>query len=127
MSGLRCVRVSPLISLYRVREQKPRLYAETHCDLANRERNGYLYALLVTATRNLLAIDRVQERVPCSFRQILDHSEYLNFFGSNSAFQMYVIYVLYSPSLSLSFSLIPSFSVGGLDSIRLIKLRVPSV
>lgn len=122
MSGLCCVRVSPLISLYRVREQKPRLYAETHCNLPNRERNGYLYALLVTATRNLLAIDRVQERVSCSFRQILDHSEYLNFFGSNSAFQMYVY-----TSYTLSFSLIPSFSVGGLDSIRLIKLRVPSV
>lgn len=106
MSGLCCVRVSPLISLYRVREQKPRLYAETHCDLANRERNGYLYALLVTATRNLLAIDKVQERVPCSFRQILDHSEYLNFFGSNSAFQMYV-YTSYTlpPFLSLSFLL----------------------
>ena len=58
-----------------VREQKPRSYAETHCEPANRERNGYLYALLVTATRNLLVIDRVQERVPCTFRQLLRHSE----------------------------------------------------
>lgn len=55
------VRVPLLISPSRVREQEPTLYTETHCESTNRERNGYLYALPATGTRNLLAINSEQE------------------------------------------------------------------
>ena len=112
-----------------VREQKPRSYAETHCEPANRERNGYLYALLVTATRNLLVIDRVQERVPCTFRQLLRHSEARIPLARILNFKYTFTYIYFSFFLLSSFPTVSLSSCRGdreqPGSIRLIKLPCP--